>query len=155
MTLRSFGALFMWLNVFYYMRGFRRTGPYVRTILEVFNDMLGFLVLYVLMWIGFSHAFFMVSSASTPGEAILEMGTIVQLTYRLGTLGDFDGDDFEGVSPYRYVLFLGCTVLITIIFLNVRRMHLNFAPRIAITRGQQSLRTGSAYPSALALIFFW
>jgi hypothetical protein len=46
LTLRSFGALFMWLNVFYYMRGFRRTGPYVRTILEVFNDMLGFLVLY-------------------------------------------------------------------------------------------------------------
>ena len=29
-SLQSFVALLMWLNAFYYMRGFRLTGPYAR-----------------------------------------------------------------------------------------------------------------------------
>lgn len=115
----------MWLNLFYYLQGFRGTGPYVRTILEVGKDMLGFMALYISILAGFSHAFFMVSSAgsasATAAEAMLEMQKILQMTYRLGTLGDFDADEFEAVSYVKYLIFFACTFAITIMFLNVRR----------------------------------
>ena len=39
--LRSFVALFIWLNAFYYLRGFRTTGPYVRIVLEIVVDLRG------------------------------------------------------------------------------------------------------------------
>ena len=40
-SLRSFVALFIWLNAFYYLRGFRITGPYVRIVLEIVVDLRG------------------------------------------------------------------------------------------------------------------
>ena len=128
----------MWLNLFYYLQGLRGTGPYVRTIIEVSKDMLGFMVLYVSILAGFSHAFFVVSSAgsgsATVAEAMLEMGQILLMTYRLGTLGDFEADEFEAVGV---VIFFVCTFVITIMFLNVRRLHLNSIPVAAITRDPQ------------------
>ena len=138
MILRSFGALFMWLNLFYYLQGLRGTGPYVRTIIEVSKDMLGFMALYISILAGFSHAFFVVFSAgsgsATVAEAMSEMRTILQMTYRLGTLGDFEAGEFEAVG---LVIFFICTIVITIVFLNVRRMHLNSVPVIAVTRKSQ------------------
>ena len=125
----------MWLNVFYYLQGIPHTGPYVRTIFEVLADMAAFMVLYLVIVTGFSHAFFMAfpvvagSDSGTAGEAIWYMW---QMTYRMGTLGDFDPDEFEG-KLHLYVLFFGSTFVITIMFLNVRRMHLISFPMIAIT----------------------
>ena len=128
----------MWLNLFYYLQGLRGTGPYVRTIIEVSKDMLGFMVLYASILAGFSHAFFVVFSAgsdsATFAEAILEMGQILLTTYRLGTLGDFEADEFEALG---LVIFIVCTFVITIVFLNVRRLHLNSTPVAAVTRDPQ------------------
>ena len=126
----------MWLNLFYYLQCFRNTGPYVRTIIEVFFDMLGFLGLYLLTLTGFSHAFFMAAPAvsdmgnATAGTAMLK---IWQMTYRMGTLGDFEADDFED-QWNLYFLFWLCILLITIMFLNVTRMDLNLISMSAVTR---------------------
>ena len=45
-TLRAILSLVVFLNDFYLLRGFKGTGPYVRTILEIVNDLQGFMVLY-------------------------------------------------------------------------------------------------------------
>ena len=85
MILRSFGALFMWLNLFYYLQGLRGTGPYVRTIIEVSKDMLGFMVLYISILAGFSHAFFVVFSAGS-GSATVAQAMSMTASHARGRL---------------------------------------------------------------------
>ena len=64
------------------------------------------------------------------------------MTYRMGTLGDFEPDDFED-QWNLYILFWFCILVITIMFLNVRSMQLNSELIIAITHKPQRVITDS------------
>merc|ERR1719321_1425861 len=45
-------------------------------------------------------------------------GLSLEATYRMGTLGDFETSSYEN-SPAVHVMFMLCTFLVTVVFLNV------------------------------------
>lgn len=116
--IRSFVALAVWLQMLSYLRGFRSTGPYVRTLLEMVVDLRAFLALYLLITCGFAHAIYLQSGTKPFPEAAEEMLQAFRATYRMGTLGDFDANEFEGRLE-MYVLFFACTAIIAVVLLNV------------------------------------
>ena len=70
--------------------------------------------------LGFSHAFLLVNADSAVADenAIMKATRILQVTYRMGMLGDFEASDFEQIPP-SYFVFLACTFVLTVVFTNV------------------------------------
>ena len=88
---------------------------------EIIADIKAFALLYAIIIFAFAHAMLMysenlsgMSAAQTVGETVRE----VLETYRMGTLGDFEASEFEGLWQ-MYALFFAVTVVITVILLNV------------------------------------
>jgi hypothetical protein len=87
---------------------------------EIIADIKAFALLYAIIIFAFAHAMMMysdlsgMSAAQTVGETVRE----VLETYRMGTLGDFEASEFEGLWQ-MYALFFAVTVIITVILLNV------------------------------------
>jgi len=76
-------------------------------------------VLYVLAIVAFSVSMNVhrLEQVETEGAFAFAARSVV-VTYRMGTLGDFDESTFEN-SPPLYLLFVLCTLLVTVILLNV------------------------------------
>lgn len=114
-TVRPFAALLVWSNFLYYMKGFHITGPYVRTLWHTITDMVGFLIVFFTIQVGFAHAL-MLSEPITdlPRRTFREA---FKETYLLGVIGEAESERYS--EHVRYILLLGSTGTVSIVLLNM------------------------------------
>ena len=120
-AIRSVAALLVWVQLLSYLRGFQAFAPYVHMLLAIIADMIPFLMIYLLIILAFAHAMLMYGEdlrGLTFPETVAVLVRRVLAMYRLGTLGDFESSDFED-HWVRYAYFVGVTVLISVVMLNV------------------------------------
>ena len=121
-TIRSYSACAAWMQLLAYLRGFVSCAPYVRMLLEIIRDLRVFLMIYVLITCAFAHAILVYDDEALRNKSVAEIGAElvrrVFATYRIGTLGDFDADEF--VEQWQlHGLFNLCTLSVTVVLLNV------------------------------------
>ena len=121
-TTRSFAACAVWVQLFAYLRGFESCAPYERMLREIISDLRVFLMMYVIIICAFAHAILVYDDEAFRDKSVAE--TVAEVvkrffaTYRMGTLGDFEASDF--VEQWQlHLLFNLCTLMITVILLNV------------------------------------
>ena len=73
-TIRSFLALAVWVQMLAYLRGFTSVAPYVRMLFEIIHDLRAFLLLYMVIVVGFAHALLMHDEALR-GKSLTEAAT--------------------------------------------------------------------------------
>ena len=121
-TIRSYAACAAWMQLLAYLRGFASCAPYVRMLLEIISDLRVFFMIYVLITFAFAHAILVYDDEALRNKSVAEIGAElvrrVFATYRIGTLGDFDADEF--VEQWQlHGLFNLCTFIVTVVLLNV------------------------------------
>ena len=121
-TIRSYSACAAWMQLLAYLRGFVSCAPYVRMLLEIISDLRVFFMIYVLITFAFAHAILVYDDEALRNKSVAEIGAElvrrVFATYRIGTLGDFDADEF--VEQWQlHGLFNLCTLIVTVVLLNV------------------------------------
>lgn len=113
----------MWLRLFYFGRMFSSTATIVRMIIEISIDMIPFLVIVFILLAGFTNAFFIIANNTEGGGNRFtgdNFGVAFTYTWQQG-VGQFDISNFA-INNYEelvYVLWLLCTFLFLIVFLNL------------------------------------
>ena len=121
-TIRSYSTCAAWMQLLAYLRGFVSCAPYVRMLLEIISDLRVFGMIYLLITCAFAHAILVYDDEALRNKSVAEIGAElvrrVFATYRIGTLGDFDADEF--VEQWQlHGLFNLCTFIVTVVLLNV------------------------------------
>jgi hypothetical protein len=119
--LQSVISLILWLKLLYFLRIFKSTGYYIRTIVEVVKDMRYFLMMLLLCFIAFGDSLSQISSSNPEGKDFINGSflTGIAFTYRM-VLGDFNTNEFgEIATGYVWILFILCTVFNMIIMMNL------------------------------------
>eukprot|EP00916_Digyalum_oweni_P006385 GHVL01010971.1.p1 GENE.GHVL01010971.1~~GHVL01010971.1.p1 ORF type:complete len:1052 (+),score=126.53 GHVL01010971.1:48-3203(+) len=132
----AIAALLMWLKALYFLRGFRSTAPFIRTMFLIIKDMSVFGIVVGLCVLGFGHSFLIVSkdlrdsldqNKDISFHQVPLMRTFV-LVYSLGVMGEvqdehdrFEGDEgmVDEFSVIRWLIFFGCNILILVVLLNM------------------------------------
>lgn len=120
-TLQSILSLFVWLKLLYFLRIFKPTRYYIRTITEVISKMKYFLALLLLTIIAFGDSMRQISTSNPEGKDFINgtFLTSIAFIYRM-VLGDFDTNNFGEVAvPAVWILFILCTVFNMIIMMNL------------------------------------
>jgi hypothetical protein len=119
--LQSIISLILWLKLLYFLRIFKSTGYYIRTIVEVVKDMRYFLMMLLLTFTAFGDSMRQISSSNPEGKDFID-GTFftgIAFIYRM-VLGDFDTNGFGEIAVgYVWILFILCTVFNMIIMMNL------------------------------------
>jgi hypothetical protein len=127
-------ALLVYSNLMYYLRGFKATGPMLRTISQVISDMVPFLCVNLVMLLGFSTAFFALygpawedsiqyhSGEESPAPFSTVGSTIARVFGMF--VGDFDPQDFYLTNdpawvPLAFGLFGLYMVLVSVVCFNL------------------------------------
>ena len=113
--------MIIWLKLLYFLRIFKATGFYIRTIVEVVKDMKYFLGMLFLTFIAFGDSMRQISTSNTPDKDFINgtFLTSIAFIYRM-CLGDFDTNAFGDIATgYVWILFILCTVLNMIIMMNL------------------------------------
>lgn len=119
--MQSVISLILWLKMLYFLRIFKSTGYYIRTIVEVVKDMRYFLMMLLLTFIAFGDSLSQISSSNPEGKDFINGSffTGIAFTYRM-VLGDFDTNAFGEIAVgYVWILFILCTVFNMIIMMNL------------------------------------
>lgn len=114
-------SLIIWLKLLYFLRIFKSTGYYIRTIVEVIKDMKYFLAMLLLTFVAFGDSMRQISTSNTPDKDFINgtFLTSIAFIYRM-VLGDFDTNEFGEVAvTYVWILFILCTVFNMIIMMNL------------------------------------
>jgi hypothetical protein len=89
------GIIFNWFNILYYLRAFESTGPLVSMILRICQDSQYLMYVLMLVIIGFSLAFYVISEP-TPGLPFSDISNAFLNSYQFllgGNNGYADVDD--------------------------------------------------------------
>jgi len=112
-------AIFGYFNILYFLRAFESTGPLVSMIMKIANDMKVLITIVMIVLVGFSQAFWVISSV----DRDLPFGTIENslLNSYVFMLGGFDPSAFEGSPLNRFAIALSCLymLIVWILLLNL------------------------------------
>jgi len=121
-TMMAAIVLLLWLKVLPFLSVFQSTGPLIRTMSKMMSDFIQFLAVYVLFWIGWAIAFYVLLGRQTGDNALPQYADIWMslLTVFRAVTGDFgflDGviDNYQIV----YILFVLYVLLAGIMLLNL------------------------------------
>ena len=91
----------------------------MRTLFEIMRDVREFFALYLLVIVAFTVSMNVhrIDQLEADGVFVFAVSSL-ESTYRMGTLGDFETSSYEN-SPAVHVMFMLCTFLVTVVFLNV------------------------------------
>lgn len=120
-SVHSLASLLLWIKVLYFMRIFKATGFYIQIIMGSFLGMKEFLLILLVVQLGFGEAFLRLSESSQgAGNFLGGFGQAFIYAFRMG-LGDNDTDPYAEVSQpiFAWTLFLACSVFTTIVMLNI------------------------------------
>ena len=89
--LQSIMSLIFWLKLLYFLRIFKNTGYYIRTIIEVIVDIKYFLLMLLLTIVAFGDSMRQISESNIPSNEFMgdNIFSAVGFVYRM-VLGDFD-----------------------------------------------------------------
>eukprot|EP01032_Pedospumella_encystans_P017121 gene17121-19520_t len=108
-----------YFNILYYLRAFESTGPLVSMIMKISNDMTNLIAVVLIVLVGFSQAFWIISSV----DRSLPFGTIQDslLNSYVFMLGGFDPSAFEGTPLNGFATALSCfyMLIVSILLLNL------------------------------------
>lgn len=117
----SIQSICMWFNILFYLRAFENTGPLVSMILRIANDMQSLIFVLLVVIVGFSQAFWLLSSGfgkddlpfATVGNSFLNSFSFM--------LGNFDPQGFEGLPLERFAVLLSTffMLLVSLLLLNL------------------------------------
>lgn len=94
-TVHSISSLFIWIKFLYFLRIFSSTGYLVRMLNTVIWDMKVFLLILLIIYLGFGEAFLRLSEGSTSDAAFInDYGHSMLYSFRM-SLGDFSTDTFD------------------------------------------------------------
>jgi hypothetical protein len=84
-------SLIFWLKLLYFLRIFKNTGYYIRTIIEVIVDIKYFLLMLLLTVVAFGDSMRQISESNIPSNEFMgdNIFSAVGFVYRM-VLGDFD-----------------------------------------------------------------
>ncbi|KAG7383851.1 hypothetical protein PHYPSEUDO_003271 [Phytophthora pseudosyringae] len=120
-ALGAVALIFGWFYLFFFLLGFRTTGPFVIMILRmVTNDVVRFFVVYSAVLAGFSQAIYVVHDGRVGPQALfVRMRSLLVM----GFTGEVNYDDNYGsggrMNPFTQVLVLCYVVLVMIILVNL------------------------------------
>ncbi|GMF39697.1 unnamed protein product [Phytophthora fragariaefolia] len=120
-ALGAVALIFAWFYVFFFLLGFRTTGPFVIMILRMIaNDIVRFFLVYNAVLIGFSQAIYVVHDGRVgPRALFLRMRTLLVM----GFTGEVNYDDNYGsggrMNAFTQVLVLCYVILVMIILVNL------------------------------------
>lgn len=120
----SSAVIMMWLKLFYFGRIINATATIVRMIIEISNDMGPFLIIVFIFLTGFANSFYIIAQINGGGERFTSdnFALAIMWTWNNGT-GNFDTDGFDeltgNISYLVYCIWLLCTFMILIVFLNL------------------------------------
>jgi len=112
---------FLLLKLIGILRALEAFGFFIAMLLHIAWNMRPFGLLFVLMIGGFAAIFDQLAPRLDPLEEPLYLGSLAKqlwAMYRLGTLGDFDADDYEA-SSWAHIFFVVLTLVVNIMMLNV------------------------------------
>ncbi|KAL4102241.1 hypothetical protein PRIC1_005986 [Phytophthora ramorum] len=120
-ALSAVTLIFAWFYLFFFLLGFRTTGPFVVMILRMIaSDIVRFLLVYSAVLIGFSQAIYVVHDGRVgPHALFLRMRTLLVM----GFTGEVNYDDNYGsggrMNAFTQVLVLCYVILVMIILVNL------------------------------------
>ncbi|KAE9080291.1 hypothetical protein PF005_g22856 [Phytophthora fragariae] len=120
-ALGAVALIFAWFYVFFFLLGFRTTGPFVIMILRMIaNDVVRFFLVYSAVLIGFSQAIYVVHDGRVGPQALfVRMRTLLVM----GFTGEVNYDDNYGsggrMNAFTQVLVLCYVILVMIILMNL------------------------------------
>eukprot|EP01025_Chloroclados_australasicus_P049354 TRINITY_DN5615_c1_g1_i2.p1 TRINITY_DN5615_c1_g1~~TRINITY_DN5615_c1_g1_i2.p1 ORF type:complete len:912 (+),score=63.60 TRINITY_DN5615_c1_g1_i2:1016-3751(+) len=129
-VLISMEAIFLWPKILSYLRAFRQTGPTIQMIIEVFKDTAFFLVLLLIIVIGFGIAFFslfgteqFLQSNSGFDNGDIDFDSILPtfLAVIAFMAGDFEQGTYTTGSIWWWsmIMFIAFFLLMIIVLLNL------------------------------------
>lgn len=114
-------CLLVWLRLMYFFRGFEWTGWLVRSGVEVARGMIPFLAMFVMLWLAFSHCFYILlledRFINLPKGEETTFDALV-FAYRLVFLGESDVGVEERSRVFQ-VLFMFSTFTTSVVALNM------------------------------------
>ncbi|KAG7400104.1 hypothetical protein PHYBOEH_007010 [Phytophthora boehmeriae] len=120
----AFGAvtlIFAWFYVFFFLLGFRSTGPFVIMILRMIaSDIVRFVVVYSAVLFGFSQGIYLAHDGRVGPQAMfIQMRTLIVM----GFTGEVNYDDNYAsggrMNAFTQVLVLGYVILVMILLVNL------------------------------------
>jgi WD40 repeat protein len=119
--LLSITSVFMWFNTLFYLRAFEATGPLVSMIVRIATDMRALMFVVLVVLVGFSQAFWLISNESNNSPfANIDDSLVVSFVFMLG---GYDTSGFEDLpQPMKsYGLFLSAVymMIVSILLLNL------------------------------------
>ncbi|KAG2775897.1 hypothetical protein JG687_00001148 [Phytophthora cactorum] len=120
-ALGAVALIFSWFYMFFFLLGFRTTGPFVIMILRMIaHDIVRFFLVYSAVLVGFSQAIYVVHDGRVgPHALFVRMRTLLVM----GFTGEVNYDDNYGsggrMNPFTQVLVLCYVVLVMIILVNL------------------------------------
>jgi hypothetical protein len=112
-------AIASYANILYFLRAFETTGPLVSMILRISKDVRYLMFVVLIVCVGFSQAFWIVSrSDKSLPFSTYEGSVLYSFTF---LLGNFDPSLFEGVPLYRFAIAMSSIymIIVSILLLNL------------------------------------
>lgn len=120
--LYSLIAFLMWIRFIYFFRVFKRTGYYIRMIIEVIKDMRQFFLIFVTSVIAFSQANYILTlngfiNTSSESKSIFE---VMVMSYR-DSIGDLQASEinYYTSSHLQWIFLILCTLFEVVVLLNL------------------------------------
>jgi hypothetical protein len=114
-------SIVLWFRFLQFFRVFIDTGQYIRMLFEVMGDMLQFMVIFLIIILSYSHAFFIIMKNNETSQLPTVWHSIIYV-YHIA-LGEFQYDEsFFGTGPQNIIcwfLFVLSSGFLMIIMLNL------------------------------------
>ncbi|CDW87954.1 wd-40 repeat protein [Stylonychia lemnae] len=120
-TLHSFASLLVWIKFLYFLRIFRTTGYLINMLSTVLWDMKIFLLILLIIYLGFAEAFLRLAESSEE-EFNFAKNYAYALVYAFRlSIGDTDTDLFDdNKQPITiWIIFILCALYTNIVMLNL------------------------------------
>lgn len=122
-SIASLTVFFVWMQLFYFMRGFRHTGALVRMVLEIIHDMRPFMLLMIVMTMAFSTSALAMHPEKYDSQKLIIDGVstdgyFIWQLYHGAWFGSYSTSDYEK-SGLDMVMFLVQSLLMLVVMLNL------------------------------------
>lgn len=119
-ALAAVALIFSWFYLFFFLLGFRSTGPFVVMILNMIaNDIVRFLYVYVAVLAGFAQALYLVQDGRAGAGRLLYRLRVLVIAGFTGEVNYDDNYTSGRMNTFAQVLMLAYVILVMILLVNL------------------------------------
>ncbi|TYZ64527.1 hypothetical protein PybrP1_010395 [[Pythium] brassicae (nom. inval.)] len=112
--------VFSWFYLFFFLLGFRSTGPFVIMILNMIaNDIVRFIYVYVAVLVGFAQALYLVQDGRAGADRLLYRLRVLVIAGFTGEVNYDDNYTSGRMNTFTQVLMLAYVILVMILLVNL------------------------------------